>query len=165
MAVDLRGFRPPAPPEGLEVQRVVDDEGFASWAGVVARAFESPDFADGPSVSAFRGFGFGDAAPFRHFVCRSGGATVGASTLSLGAGVAGLANIAVEPGLRGRGIGSAVAAAALSEARGLGISVGALSAGELGLPLYVRLGFRTVSRHLTYVRARTDPPPVPQGGA
>jgi ribosomal protein S18 acetylase RimI-like enzyme len=96
--------------------------------------------------------GFGDDAPFRHFMCRVEGDAVGASTLSLGAGVAGLANIAVVPERRGEGIGSAVASAALVEGRRLGLEVGALSAGEQGRPLYERLGFREVSRHRTYVR-------------
>ena len=76
---------------------------------------------------------------------------MGASTLSLGAGVAGLSNIAVLPEHRGRGIGAAVAAAALLEGRRLGLGLGVLSAGEVGLPLYERLGFREVSRHRTYV--------------
>jgi GNAT superfamily N-acetyltransferase len=122
------------------------------WAAVVGRAFDDAEFEDGASVRAFAGLGFGDDAPFRHFLCRVDGVPVGASTLSLGAGVAGLANIAVLPEHRGRGIGAAVASAALFEGRRLGLGIGALSAGEQGLPLYRSLGFREVSRHRTYTR-------------
>lgn len=152
MALDLSTMADAPPPTGADVARVRDRESFAAWAGVVGRAFEDPGFEDGASARAFAGLGFGEGAPFRHFLCRIEGAPVGASTLSLGAGVAGLANIAVVPQHRGRGIGAVVASAALHEGRRLGLEVGALSAGEQGRPLYERLGFREVSRHRTYVR-------------
>jgi ribosomal protein S18 acetylase RimI-like enzyme len=106
--------------------------------------------------------GFDDDGPFRHFLCRMDGEPVGAATLSLcAAGVAGLANISAVPERRGRGIGAAVASAALVEAQAIHIPVAALSSDDLGVGLYRKLGFRTVSRHLTYVgrpgRARSLP--------
>jgi predicted N-acetyltransferase YhbS len=153
MAVELSAFEPPPTPTGCEVRRI-DAAGFAEWARVVALAFDDAGFEDGASARAFRTHGFGDEAPFRHFVCRRGGEAVAASTLSLGGGVAGLANIAVVPAWRRRGLGASVAAGALLEGRDLGLSLGVLSAGELGRPLYERLGFREVSRHRTYVRRR-----------
>jgi len=60
-------------------------------------------------------------------------------------------NIAVAPQWRRRGIGAAVAARALLEARALGLEIAAPSADPLGVGLYRKLGFREVSRHLTYV--------------
>jgi GNAT superfamily N-acetyltransferase len=151
MGLDLSGFVAPPPPPGATLHRVRDDEMFEAWIEVVGRAFGDPDFATGPSVAANRAIGFADDAPFRHYLCRLDDAWVGASTLSLGAGVAGLGNIATVPGWRGRGVGTAVAAFALAEARTIGLRVGALSADELGVPLYEKLGFVTVCRHLTYV--------------
>lgn len=151
MGLDLSHLEPVHPPHGATVQRVRDDETFAAWVDVVSRAFDAPDFADGPSVQANRAIGFDDDAPFRHFVCRMEEEWVGASTLSLGAGVAGLGNISTVPERRGRGIGTAVASAALVDARDAGIRIAALSADALGVPLYEKLGFVTVSRHLSYV--------------
>jgi GNAT superfamily N-acetyltransferase len=151
MGLDLAGFDAPSLPPGAAVHRVLDEDMFAIWADIVGRAFDSPDFATGPSCVANRALGFGDDSPFRHFLCRMQDTWVGASTLSLGAGVAGLGNIATLLEWRGRGVGTAVAAAALLEAKGLGIRIGALSADELGVPLYEKLGFTTVCRHLTYV--------------
>ncbi len=152
MAVELASVDPPPVSTAGDVRRVVDDDLFRDWGQVVGRAFEDSEFESGLSARAFRACGLDDDAPFRHFVYRLGGVTVGASTLSLGAGVAGIANIAVLPEHRGRGVGAAVAAAALLEGRRLGLGVGVLSAGELGVPLYERLGFREVSRHRTYLR-------------
>lgn len=149
--MELADLRESVVPIGVCIERVGDDGAFGSSVQVVASAFDDPAFEEGSSVRSFRRYGFGDGAPFRHFVCRVEGASVGAATLSLGAGVAGLGNIAVVPQWRRRGVGAAVAAAALLEARALGLEIAALSADPLGVGLYRKLGFREVSRHLTYV--------------
>lgn len=151
MGLDLSGFGAPPPPPGASLHRVRDEESFALWVDVVGRAFDDPGFAAGPSVAANRAIGFGDFVPFRHFLCRLDDAWVGASTLSLGAGVAGLGNISTVPESRGRGVGTAVAAFALANAKSLGLRIGALSSDAPGVPLYEKLGFTTVCRHLTYV--------------
>jgi GNAT superfamily N-acetyltransferase len=151
--LELEDLRPPAVPAGGWVGRVRGPSALASWVDVVGRAFDDPGFADRPSVGGFRRYGFADDAPFRHYLFKLERSPVGAATLSLGAGVAGLGNIAVVPDARRRGVGAAVAAAALREARDLGVRIGALSADPLGVGLYRRLGFRQVSRHLTYVWA------------
>jgi len=149
--LELADLRAPEAPDGAVIERVRDPEAFHAWVEVVGRAFDDPGFAEVPSVQTHRRLGFGDDGPFRHLLCRVGREPVGAATLSLGAGVAGLGNIATIPHWRRRGIGAAVAAAALLEARALGIRVAALSADPLGEGLYRKLGFREVSRHLTYV--------------
>lgn len=154
MELDLSTFVAPAPPEGLEVRRVIDESTFRAWAEVVAAASESPEYATSPSVAAFLAHGFSDEAPFRHYVCGLNHRWVGASTLSLGArdmGAGGLSNIAVLPEWRGRGIGSAAASAALLEARGLGLRLGVLSADGPGVRIYQKLRFREACRHLTYI--------------
>ena len=128
------------PPSGAIVERVRDARAFGDWALVVGRAFEDEDFSNGPSVRAGLGMGFGDDVAFRHYLCRIDGAPVGASTLSLGARVAGLANIATVPEHRGRGIAVAVAGAALEDARALGLRIGVLSADRAGIRVYEKLG-------------------------
>lgn len=152
MGMHIGEFEPPPAPDGASVERVGDPDGLRTWADVVGRAFGDPAFAESPSVAFNRSAGFGGDGPFRHFLCRLDGEPVGAATLSLCApGVAGLANISTVPERRGRGIGAAVASAALLEARAMGIGIAALSSDDLGVGLYRKLGFRTVCRHLTYV--------------
>jgi ribosomal protein S18 acetylase RimI-like enzyme len=152
MGLRLDDFRPPTAPEGIAIERVRDPDELHTWSEVVGRAFGDPAFADSPSVAFNLAAGFGDDGPFRHFLCRMDGEPVGAATLSLCApGVAGLANISTVPERRGRGIGAAVASAALSEAQAIGIPLAALSSDDLGVGLYQKLGFTTVCRHLTYV--------------
>lgn len=152
MGMHLAAFVPPPAPDGVSVERVRDADGLRTWADVVGRAFGDPSFAGSSSVAFNLSAGFGDGGPFRHFLCRLDGEPAGAATLSLCAdGVAGLANISAIPERRGRGIGAAVASAALLEARSMGIRTAALSSDDLGVGLYRKLGFRTVCRHLTYV--------------
>lgn len=52
-----------------------------------------------------------------------------------------LGNVAVDPGARGRGIGTAVSAAALDWLRQAGVATVLLTATDLGRPVYERLGF------------------------
>jgi ribosomal protein S18 acetylase RimI-like enzyme len=147
----LAGFEPGAPPAGVAIERVRDRATFREWAAVVARAFDSPDYPTGPSVAGFLARGFADDAPFRHHLARERGVAVAAATVSLGAGVAGLANVAVIRERRRRGIGRAISSAALAGARERGVRLAVLSAGAEGVRLYESLGFRAVCRHLTYV--------------
>jgi ribosomal protein S18 acetylase RimI-like enzyme len=139
------------PTAGVRVRRVVDSDDLAIWAEIVGRAFGDARFPEGRSVRGFAAWGFGDDAPFRHYVCRLGNEWVGASTLSLASGGAGLANIATVPEARRLGVGSTVAGTALDQAAALGRRTVTLSAEESGRSLYERLGFREVSRHRTYV--------------
>ena len=103
MVLDLSAFQAPGLPAGVTIQRVGDAPSFDAWADVVGRAFDDPSFASGGSVQAFRSLGWGEDAPFRHYLARLDGAWVGASTLSRAADVAGLANISAVPEARGRG--------------------------------------------------------------
>lgn len=151
MALDLERFSPPPPAGGVSTHRVVDREGLQIWGEIVGRAFGTSDFVQGRSFRGFSARGFGDEAAFRHYVCRLGEEWVGAATLSLGGGVAGLANMATLPQARRRGVGTASAVAALQDAKTLGLRIAALSAEDVGRPLYERLGFREVSRHRTYL--------------
>jgi GNAT superfamily N-acetyltransferase len=150
MALELAGFRDQDPPDGLVVTRVLDEGALMEWSRVVGVAFDDPEQSEGRSVRGTLALGFGDDAPFRHFLGSIEGVAVAACTLSLAGGVAGFANVSTLPSHRGRGIGGAMVGAAIVDARDSGQTVGALSAEDLGAGVYARLGFRTVGRHVIY---------------
>ena len=110
-----------------------------------------PDATIERLLEPFRSLGFGQDAPFHHVVCRAGDEAIGPATLSTVAEVACLGNIAVVPDWRRRGVGAAVASAALDEGRALGLEVAGLSSDPLGVGLYRTLGFAEASQHLPYV--------------
>ena len=73
-----------------------------------------------------------------------------------------LGNVAVDPGARGRGIGTAVSAAALDWLRQAGVATVLLTATELGRPVYDRLGF--VSEGVSYGIWQREQMPGGHGG-
>lgn len=142
MALDLGELQEP-PHVPVEIRPVVGAEDLKVWARIFAAGFEVPDSFAGPLhelYDSLRGAG----SPLRHYVAFLDGEPVATSSLFLGAGVAGIYDVATLRAARGKGIGSAVTAAPLLEARSGGCRIGILQASQLGVPVYERLGFRTV---------------------
>ncbi|MGH3157714.1 MAG: GNAT family N-acetyltransferase, partial [Streptosporangiaceae bacterium] len=73
-----------------------------------------------------------------------------------------IGNVAVDPDARGRGLGTAVSAAALDALRAAGAATVLLTATDLGRPIYERLGFGYDGMH--YGIWRREPPPGPHPG-
>lgn len=139
-------------PDGLTVARVREDRALDGWARAFTEGFHVTPGAAGAVRSAFAAIGYAEDAPCRQYVARLRGEPVASATLVLGAGVAGLYNIATDPRVRRRGVGAAVTLAALAEAADLGYRIGILHATAMGLGLYRALGFTERCRVQTYVR-------------
>jgi len=142
MAAELASIvAPPAP--HLDVRRVASRADRELWARTFVRGYGFPPewaplFADlfGGMESA--------AEDYRGYIAFERGEAVGTSTLLLGAGVAGLYDVAVPPDARHRGVGTAVTFAPYAEAAAEGYRIGILHASPMGRPMYERMGFRIV---------------------
>jgi GNAT superfamily N-acetyltransferase len=152
MAADLRSLPRKVPaPAGLVIQRVADIETTKKWCHVFCVGFRTPDFVGEALLDLFRSIGFASQSTVRHYVGWLNDEPVSASSMFMGAGVAGIYNVATVPEARKRGIGSATTLMPLHEARILGYQIGILHSTRMGVNVYHGLGFREYCRIVQYV--------------
>ena len=161
MAMDLEALpRDEALPPGLRIEPVTDVAGLREFIQVLADEMDVPDGEPNPAAAhhaalleAIPPTLAGEPVPLR-YLGRIDGRPVATSRIAIAAGVAGLYAVATLPAWRSRGIGRAMTMAALEAARSIGLRIGALQASDSGLPVYRRLGFRTVFDYEVYLRQR-----------
>jgi len=152
MAINLSGMQiPPADP-ALRVERVLDSGQLEAWCKVLALGFSEPQIAADAFGRAFEIVGL-DSLDWSLYLAYLDGEAVAASSLYLGAGVAGIYNVATLPEARGKGAGSAVSYAPLRAAHQSGYQIGTLQASRLGYGVYRRLGFEEICKFDLYVGA------------
>jgi GNAT superfamily N-acetyltransferase len=144
----------PTVPVGYTLEPATDDAGL----GGVARAAVGGFGMDGELVTPVTQFLIaltaGDS-PWRFYLARDGDAAVATAGLFLGSEVAGIYIVATVPAARRRGLGAAVTAAALRDARDSGQDTMVLQASRMGHAVYQRLGFADYD---TFGRYRWVPP-------
>lgn len=142
MALPLNNLKVPSKPAELEIRRVRTRTDLDHYARLSASNWTPPDqhlleyfkltaeeFLN-PAVEEWLYLGLVDGEP------------VATADLTIGGGVVGLYNISTQPAWRGRGIGSAMTAAPLIDARSAGHGTAILQASSDGAPIYQRLGFQ-----------------------
>jgi hypothetical protein len=151
MAVDLHAL-PGAvgAPEGFTVEAVRDVAGAQLWGETFAAIYGVPPWAGQAWADSFARFG-PERAPYRLYLGMLRGEAVATNILFCGAGVASVYGVGTLPAVRGRGIGAAITLQPYLDARALGYHTGVLFATEQGVPVYRRLGFRTVGAMSRYL--------------
>jgi ribosomal protein S18 acetylase RimI-like enzyme len=152
MAIAMAELRP-LKPHGFEIRQVETDADFAGWRAVFEAGFRVAPEVAAAFVEAYRVIGFAGASPTHHFTASIGGKVAGCATVFMGAGAAGIYNIATLPEHRGRGIGSALTLRALHYGHAKGFRVGVLQASSEGLPMYRSLGFAEACTIGIYVKS------------
>lgn len=131
----------PSAPYDLKVEQVRDPREMAVVTEVTAASFElSADFAaaiSGPHMLEHR--------DIHWLVARRDGEPLGVGMLALVADVAGVFSVGVPPAGRRAGIGTAITWEAIRLGRELGARTAALEATPMGEPVYLQMGFETVS--------------------
>jgi GNAT superfamily N-acetyltransferase len=140
MAVELADLKGDLPtPPGFRIEKVNDPIETRRWWQVCGECFDMPDFA----VEAFYDWmTCSDFPTIRTYMGFLNGRPVATSLLILGAGVAGIYNVATVPEARRQGIGALMTALPLKEALAEGYTIGVLEATEMGLGVYESLGFK-----------------------
>lgn len=144
MAADIRALPESTPvPVEFTVERVAGHGQLREMAVPLGAGFEFSDQTMPSLLELFSAGGYGEDAPLAHFLGRLDGRPVACSSLHLGAGVAGVYNVATVPEAQRLGIGTAMTLAPIAHARALGYRVTILHASRYGYPIYLRLGFQT----------------------
>jgi hypothetical protein len=142
MAIDLSDMNEAdRAPAGFRIIEVKDDANLSTWCRVAGAGFGMPEQAL-PSVVQWLSMDFKMNQPLRLYLGLLDGKPVATSMYYLGSGVVGLYFMATLSEARNKGIGFAITQKPLLDAREIGYRSGILQASPLGLPVYLRLGFR-----------------------
>jgi len=141
---------PPALPEDVTVEEVPADDptslhALASEFGAtpeLARRLYPPAFIADSDVRAFIG--------------RLAGRPVASSLVIRSPSTSGVYGVGTLPDARRKGVGAAVSWAAVGAGRAWNGGSIVLQSSPMGLPIYQRIGFRTVVRYVTYGRPQPD---------
>jgi GNAT superfamily N-acetyltransferase len=143
MALDLELLPSDRPtPPTLCIVPVDNLDQLKVWTEVFIAGYELPQAWAASFYDLMAGLGLD--WPTRNYLGYLDGEAVVTSTRFLGAGVAGIYDVATVPRARGCGLGAALTWTPLIEARTLGYRVGVLQSSGMGYSVYQRLGFQKV---------------------
>lgn len=141
MAMKLAELQePPQATGNLQIRVVEDDETLPTVAHIFTIGYGLPPDWEPAVYDLQKHVGLG--YPNRNYLGYLDGEPVSTSCLFLGAGVAGIYNVATLPKARGKGLGAALTCRALRDAREMGYHIAILQSSELGFNLYKKLGFQ-----------------------
>jgi len=152
MAADL-DVLPEIPeyPEDLVIKLVDNDDDLETWCRVLCEAFGMPDFVRTAMFDLYQSIGYETQKSLSHYLGFINNEAVAVSSLLLGAGVAGIYNVATVESARRKGIGAAMTIKPLLDARTNGYRVGILHSSEMGFKMYSSLGFQEYCKISQYV--------------
>lgn len=150
MAVDLASLPGSYTlPKGLLIRRVENEAELDIFSRVVSDVFGMPDFVKDAFFDFFHNLGFD--SPFLNYIGSIDNEFVATSSVLLGGGVAGIYNVATLESARRKGIGAAMTAVPLLEARSVGYRVGTLESSGSGFNVYRKLGFQEYCKISRYI--------------
>ena len=132
-----------AAPDAFQIVPVTEDAQLRDFVKTFLAGYEISAQWFEMMLELVRGFGL--ALPTRYYLGYLGDQLVATCMLFCAAGVAGIYNVATTPHARKQGIGAAITAAALADARAAGYRAAVLQSSTMGYHLYLELGFRHVT--------------------
>jgi ribosomal protein S18 acetylase RimI-like enzyme len=150
MALDAR-LPDVALPPGVTIERVSGAAAAAEFADVSGVAYATYGMPPKIAVAQFADHRFFDQPHVAAFLARIGDAAVAAAMVVVTHGVAGIYWVGTTPEARGRGLAAACTRIAGNAGFDMGAKVAALQASVMGEPIYLRMGYREITRYPWYV--------------
>lgn len=152
MAVALSDLREThEAPDQLVIERVNSPRLVEEFTLALRAGYGVPEEMHAPLVALGERQALRPGSPWLYFVGRLDGEPVSTVQLFLHAGVAGIYAVSTAPAARRQGIGEALTCAALLAGGERGYRVGILQSSPMGLHVYERLGFRTLTTFYLYL--------------
>jgi GNAT superfamily N-acetyltransferase len=136
-------------PKDLQIKRVENRAELKIYCQVLAGVFGMPEFVADAFYDFLLNLGFDSS--FINYIGLIDDQIVATSSVCLGGGVAGVYNVATLESARRKGVGAAMTAIPLLEARSAGYRVAALESSESGYSVYQKLGFQEYCKISRYV--------------
>lgn len=138
---------------GFSFEPILDVSSLAAWMPLFAQTFGIPGDEIPLVMDIFAQLSFAPGSNWRHYCIRADGQIVATGSLHLGAGVAGLYNIATQPEYRQCGLGREITLLIFEHARQIGCELGTLQTTyPNALRLYHRIGFEVYCKFGVYQR-------------
>jgi len=143
--------RVPAPEE-LTISHAVHADEIRQYGSVIAELFGDSD--EGRQVAAYfnllSGYGVSHFPAMRYYIGTYAGEVVATGSLFIGSETVGIYDIVTRANYRRKGIGSAMFAHLLDEAKRYGHRYAVLQASADGIGIYIKAGFRAVGTVHTF---------------
>ncbi|HWM55598.1 MAG TPA: GNAT family N-acetyltransferase [Solirubrobacterales bacterium] len=150
MTMEAKANEPPLP-TGVELRRVVSAADADSFWQIATSAYADNGFP--PEIFRYYEDHSGLVADNAvAFLAELDGKPVGIAMTIVRHGVAGIYWVGTLAEARGKGIGEAVTAAAISAGFDLGVEIASLQASPMGEPVYRRMGFEAIYRYRLLMR-------------
>ncbi len=146
MVLETRPAAVPAP-SGVEVRRVVDEAGVEDFRTADREGFGEDDQGRAAVDSAFRAPGSLLHPAVAGFVAYVDGVPAAAAMSFTDLDITRVGWVGTVPAFRRRGLGTAVTRAAVLAGFDAGASLAALESSPDGLPVYLSMGFRTITHY------------------
>lgn len=141
--------RPLSP--GITIDRVHGVEAAREFADVSGAAYATMGMPPKIANRQFADHRFFEQPHVAAFVAHLQGQAVAAAMALVTHGVAGIYWVGTTPDARGRGLAEACTRTAGNEGFAMGANIAALQASAMGEPVYLRMGYREVTRYPWYV--------------
>lgn len=153
MVADLNRWKPSPLPDGYRTVPVEDSKLYEEWGRLAETAFGLPKSVFEVIRGAQDAIGFAEDATIQNFVGLANDEPVCCGTVFYSNGIGGIYTIGTPEEFRGKGYGTAITEACMSDIVARGLDTAFLQASRMGYAVYQKIGFEEICKLSIFVPA------------